>query len=122
MSDSLLPWVIGLGGSAGLVAVIREGVSVIRLVRKGVSAKEGKRKTDIVQQRDEALDQAARDRVIADHEAKRRRELEEYASRLRRQLFETTSATVADVEQWPEDKTLTRAEVDRIVHEHYNDG
>jgi hypothetical protein len=79
---------VALGGGAGVALMLREFVSVFATIRSGVSAKEGKRKTDIVQQRDEALERARVSDARADGEATSRRAYQEYASGLRRQLIE----------------------------------
>jgi hypothetical protein len=79
---------VALGGGAGVALMLREFVAVFATIRSGVSAKEGKRKTDIVQQRDEALERARLADGRADDEATKRRAYQEYASRLRRQLIE----------------------------------
>jgi len=86
---------VALGGGAGVSLMLREVISVLATVRSGVSAREGKRKSDIVQQRDEAIARAARAETRADEadaraddEAAKRRTVQEHASRLRRQLIE----------------------------------
>lgn len=86
MVDTTL--LVALGGGAGVALMLREFVSVFATIRSGVSAKEGKRKTDIVQQRDEAIERANAADARADEEAGKRRSLQEYASELRRQLIE----------------------------------
>ena len=86
MVDTTL--LVALGGGAGVALMLREFVSVFATIRSGVSAKEGKRKTDIVQQRDEAIERARLADERADGEAAKRRAYQEYASRLRRQLIE----------------------------------
>lgn len=80
--------IVALGGGAGLALLLRELVAVFAALRQGVSAREGKRRTDIVQQRDEALVRAARAEARHDGEARARRAVQDYASRLRRQLLE----------------------------------
>jgi len=79
---------VALGGGAGVALMLREFISVFATLRNGVSAREGKRRTDIVQQRDEALEAAALANERADDEAAKRRREQEYGSRLRRQLIE----------------------------------
>lgn len=86
MVDTTL--LVALGGGAGVALMLREFVAVFATIRSGVSAKEGKRKTDIVQQRDEALERARRAEARADAEATKRRSFQEYAAELRRQLIE----------------------------------
>lgn len=86
MVDTTL--LVALGGGAGVSLMLREVISVLATVRSGVSAREGKRKTDIVQQRDEAIEKANAESARADAADEKRRALQEYASRLRRQLIE----------------------------------
>jgi hypothetical protein len=85
--------IAALGGLTGLALLVKELVSAMAAVRSGVSAREGKRKSDIVQQRDEALaradretSRADRESARADDEAVKRRVADEYAARLRLQL------------------------------------
>jgi hypothetical protein len=60
--DAALPFIIALGGGAGLGAGLKALVDTIIAVRAGVSAREGKRRSDIVQQRDEAIRDAVTER------------------------------------------------------------
>ena len=78
--------IAALGGLTGLALLVKELVSALGAVRSGVSAREGKRKSDIVQQRDEAIARAARETARADDETAKRRVADEYAARLRLQL------------------------------------
>lgn len=54
--------ITALGGAVGIGSGFRALVTTIQKLRQGVSAREGKRKVDIVQQRDEALVQLAIER------------------------------------------------------------
>lgn len=93
-----LNWVailVAVLGAGGIGAAIREIASVVSLARQGVSGKEDKRRSDIIAQRDHALQLQAEaedaERVAdarADAEAAHRRHWEEVAARLRRQLIE----------------------------------
>lgn len=92
MVDTTL--LVALGGGAGVALIIREVVSVVAALRQGVSAKEGKRKTDIVQQRDEAIDDARVAKLArvaaenrADEESEKRRSWQEIAARYKRLLL-----------------------------------
>jgi hypothetical protein len=78
--------IAALGGLTGLALLVKELVSAMAAVRSGVSAREGKRKSDIVQQRDEAIARAERETERADNELAKRRGADEYAARLRLQL------------------------------------
>jgi len=86
MIDTTL--LVALGGGAGITLLLRESVSVVASLRNGISAREGKRRVDIVQQRDEAILRADREEQRADDEANKRRTLLEYVSKLRRRLIE----------------------------------
>lgn len=116
MGDNILPWIVALGGATGIGLLLREITSVITLLRKGVSAKEDKRKIDIVQQRDRALRREAEANVRFEHEAAGRRRVQEYASQLRRKLFEK-GVPLDELESFPEQHTLSREEVDKIIKE-----
>jgi len=78
--------IAALGGLTGLALLLKEFVSALGAVRSGVSAREGKRKSDIVQQRDEAIARAKSETARADDELAKRRVADEYAARLRLQL------------------------------------
>jgi len=87
--------VTALGGGAGIALLLRELLSVVAALRNGVSAREGKRKADIVQQRDEALERAAAAEAQtraadrrADTEREKRIAWQEDAAAHRRQLLE----------------------------------
>lgn len=67
--EAWLPWVIALGGGTGLGAGLKALADTVLALRAGVSAREGKRKADIVQQRDEAI----RDATEADRKAEEER-------------------------------------------------
>lgn len=92
MVDTTL--LVALGGGAGVALIIREVLSVVAALRQGVSAKEGKRKTDIVQQRDEAIEEARKAKLAraeaetrADAESEKRRQWQEVAARYKRLLL-----------------------------------
>lgn len=96
-----------LGGGAGIALLLRELISVVAALRNGVSAREGKRKADIVQQRDEALERAtkaeAQTRAAnarADLEREKRIAYQEDAAAHRRQLVENglTPGSPPDIE------------------------
>lgn len=53
-----VPWIVALGGGAGVGAGVKALIDVILLLRSGVKASEGRRKADIVLQRDEAIRRA----------------------------------------------------------------
>jgi len=120
MGDNILPWIVALGGATGIGLLFREITSVVTLLRKGVSAKEDKRKIDIVHQRDRALRREAEMSVRYEHEASGRRKVQEYASQLRRKLFEQ-GIPLNELEPFPEQHTLSREEVDAIIKEHNNE-
>lgn len=82
MLDTTL--LVALGGGAGVALLLREFISVVAALRNGVSAREGKRRADIVQQRDEAIVRAEKAEERADAEAADRRRYAEHASSIRR--------------------------------------
>lgn len=139
MSTDLTSLVAAFGGGAGLVAVGRSLLTVIRLVRKGVSVREGKRRVDIVQQRDEALAVAARERERADEQQKRaydeqrradwaeanrqvavenEQRAREHAAALRVQLIEQAGLAREQLPAWPDmERTIPREEFNRLRRE-----
>lgn len=114
-----------LGGGAGVSAVIQATGTVIAKIRRGVSPREGKRRVDIVQQRDEALtrldraneraDWADANRQIAVANEQRARE---HAAELRVQLIAAASISRDELPEWPEmDATIPREEFERLRRE-----
>lgn len=114
-----------LGGGAGLSAVITSLGTVIAKIRRGVSPREGKRRVDIVQQRDEALaklDQAneraewadANRQVAVTNEQRAR----EHAAELRVQLIAAAGISRDELPDWPDmDRTIPREEFRRLRSE-----
>ena len=100
MSDEItpLPYIVAAVGSGGLGLFLREIFDIITKLRNGVSARESKRKTDLVAQRDAADRRAFAAEQRAERETEKRREIAEYAARLRLRLINTG----ADVAPWPE--------------------
>lgn len=81
---------VALVGGGGVGVAIREVVGVVTLARQGVSGKEDRRRSDIIAQRDHALQlQAEAEKgeraadARADLEAEHRRQWQEEAARLR---------------------------------------
>lgn len=124
--DDALPWIIAFGGGTGLGAGIKTLVDTVIAVRNGVSAREGKRKADIVQQRDEALEEAREERVRANFEMSRADWAEanmrvyganagrarEHAAELRVLLVEH-GVPRAELPPWPEmDLNIPRNQID----------
>lgn len=114
-----------LGGGAGISAVLQATGTVIAKIRRGVSPREGKRRVDIVQQRDEALvrlDQAAEradwadaNRLVAVANEQRARE---HAAELRVQLIAAASISRDELPDWPDmDRTIPREEFHRLRRE-----
>lgn len=96
--------VVAIVGGGGVGVAIREIVGVVTLARQGVSGKEDRRRSDIIAQRDHALQMQAEAEageraadIRADTEADMRRHWQEVAARLRRQLIELG----ADPGPWP---------------------
>jgi len=129
MDWDLVPITAAVGGGAGILALAQAFVTVSRLVRQGVSVREGKRRVDIVQQRDEALEQARRERERADAEQARadwadanrqiavanEQRAREHAAELRVQLVERAGLGRDELPTWPDmDRTIPRAEFDRL--------
>jgi hypothetical protein len=106
-----VPLIVALLGTAGLGAFIREIVSAITKVVGGMSARESKRKVDIVQQRDEALTRMNRAWRQVDREAEKRRAALDYAARLRRHLIELGETPEPEPDFG---RTITRAELEQL--------
>lgn len=95
---------VSVVGAGGLGAAAREIAGVISLARKGVSGKEDRRRSDIIAQRDHALEKQAEaeagERAAearADKEAELRRKWQEEAARLRVQII----SAGGDPGPWP---------------------
>lgn len=109
--DQLLPVLVAVLGAGGFGAFFREIIAGLFKVAGGMSARESKRKVDIVQQRDAALARAAEAWRVVDDEARKRRGAQEEAARLRRLCI------VNGLEPGPEPdlgRTITRAELTEI--------
>lgn len=111
-----------LGGGAGISAVLQATGTVIAKIKRGVSPREGKRRVDIVQQRDEALarldraqeraDWADANRQIAVSNEQRARE---HAAELRVQLIAAAGISRDELPEWPDmDRTIPRDEFHRL--------
>lgn len=114
MQIDIVPALVAVLGAGGLGAFIRELVSGLTKVLGGMSARESKRKVDIVEQRDIAIAREARAWRQVDAEAEKRRKVHEWAARLSRQLI------MAGIEPDPEPvlgRTVTREELNRIQEE-----
>lgn len=73
--------IIALLGAGGLGAFFKDIVEGLWKLRRGVSARETKRRIDVVQQRDEAIERAARAERNVDR-------MREYTTELRIKLLE----------------------------------
>jgi hypothetical protein len=103
---NLVALVVAFLGAGGIGVFFREIVSIITLIRNGVSAKESKRKNDLVAQRDREFARAEHAIAERDMEARNRRRLEEYSTRLRRALIEANAEQ--SIQPWPDlEDTLT---------------
>jgi hypothetical protein len=114
-----------LGGGAGVSAVLQATGTVIAKIRRGVSPREGKRRVDIVQQRDEALlrldqateraDWADANRLVAVANEQRARE---HAAELRVQLIAAAGISRDELPDWPDmHRTNPREEFHRLRRE-----
>lgn len=89
-----IAFVTALGGASAIGLFFREIFNIFTLLRKGVSAKESKRRGDIVAQRDHAIQRAERAELRAeeaenrvDAERENRRIVWAHAARLERLLL-----------------------------------
>jgi hypothetical protein len=138
MTWDIVPSLAAVGGGAGVLALAQAIVTVVRLIRRGVSVREGKRRVDIVQQRDEALQATHRERERADEQQARadveqrradwaeanrqvavqnEQRAREHAADLRVRLIEAGQPRER-IPEWPDmDRTIPRAEFERLRRE-----
>ena len=122
--NAALPYVLALGGGTGLGAGLKALTDTILAVRSGVSAREGKRKMDIVQQRDEAEDDATAERKRANAEMVRadwcelnmriarsnEQRVREHAAELRLALMGAGALRRDQLPKWPDmEETVPRS-------------
>lgn len=122
--EAMLPWLVGVGGGGGLLALVKAIMEVVGKVRAGVSAREGKRRVDLVEQRDAAVlkaqlaeERANRyrdERDVADQVALASRRNEqrarEHAAELRIELMERAGMRREELPPWPEmEDTIPRS-------------
>ncbi|PCN47021.1 hypothetical protein Csp2054_14355 [Curtobacterium sp. 'Ferrero'] len=121
--------IAALGGGVGIGHVIRALATVLQKLRAGVSPREGKRRIDIVQQRDEALARLDKERMRASAEQARadwadanrqvavenEQRAREHAAALRVQLIEQAGLTREELPAWPEmERTIPREQFLRV--------
>lgn len=99
--------IAALVSALGVGAILKDAVTSLLKWLSGMSARENKRKGDIVQEREEAV-------AIADNEAKNRRKLEEALAEMRRKAIAEWNVPQDQLPTWPEYHTLTAEEVRRI--------
>lgn len=93
-----IPVLVAAIGAGGLSAFAREIVDVVTKVRNGVSARESKRKNDIIAQRDRAVVRAEAAEARTDREREARRLVEAHAARLEIALIRAGG----DPPAWPD--------------------
>lgn len=126
MFEPWLPYIVAIGGGTGIGAGLKALVDTILALRAGVSAREGKRRADIVQQRDEALrdvsverrrasaEQIRADWAVDNAEISRANEqrAREHAAELRNRLMDELHLTRDQLPPWPEmEKTIPRSKL-----------
>lgn len=111
MKFDLVPLIIAVIGAGGLGAFFREIIAGVMKVLGGMSARESKRKVDIVEQRDEAVAREARAWRLVDSEADKRRTIQEWAARLQRQLIVAGLEPVAEPVL---ERSITKAELKQL--------
>lgn len=105
MKVDLVPLVVGLIGAGGLGAFFREIVAGVTKILGGMSARESKRKVDIVQQRDAAV-------ALAESEGEQKRMWRERYYVLRIQLI-NMGASPGALPEGLED-TVTKAQLKEL--------
>lgn len=132
-----IPLIVALGGGTGIGLGIKALVDTVLAMRAGVNAREGKRRADIVQQRDEALTAAAAantraDRYLAErdladlnnqvHKANESR-AREHAADLRVYVMEKFNVRRDELPPWPTmDETIPRAKLLELLKQHEQEG
>jgi len=107
--------VIALLGAGGLGAFVKDIFEGLWKLRSGVSARETKRRIDVVQQRDEAYTRLEQERDRADRAERNVAALREYVTDLRIQL-RTAGVQRNEIAPQPDlERTLDRNEVRRII-------
>ena len=111
MQLDLVPLIVALIGVGGLGAFFREIVTGVAKVLGGMSARESKRKVDIVEQRDVAVAREQKAWRLVDDEAAKRRKALEYSARLRRLLIQNG---IEPPDEPVFEKTLTKAQLKEL--------
>lgn len=107
--------IAALLGAGGIGAFFKDLFEVVFKLRSGVSARETKRRIDVVQQRDEAYTRELLERERADREARNSQRLQITVTRLQMQLIRA-GVDERVVEPMPDlENTLDRNEVQRII-------
>lgn len=102
MKDIPVALIVALIGTGGAGLFIREIVDVVLKVVLGISAKESKRKLDLVSRAEEAEDRADFADARADVAVRNQGTLREYAQGLRLDLMEAGGRTRESLKPWPE--------------------
>lgn len=109
-------------GSGGIGAGFRDIVAGIRKTRRGMAAREPRRRRDVFKQRDDALDAIDIERDRADKEARNAREMTEYAARLRLRMIQEHGADV-ELPDWPDlEETMPRLKYKEARTKEISDG
>lgn len=99
--------IAALVSALGIGAILKDGITSLLKWLSGMSARESKRKGDIVQEREDAV-------ALADQEAKNRRKLEEALAEMRRRAIYEWNIPQDQLPPFPEYHTLTAEEVRRL--------
>jgi hypothetical protein len=107
-----VPIIAAVLGAGGLGALFREVIAAIGKLTTGMSARETKRKIDIVQQRDAALTRESKAWSQVDREAAKRRAVQDYAAALRRQLI--VNGITPALEEPTLEQTITKTQLQEL--------
>lgn len=120
--EGAIPLLVALGGGAGIGAGLKALIDTLLALRAGVSAREGRRKADIAEQRDEALKRLEAERGkttaalevahlervraewatrMAQTAVRNSQRAREHAAELRILLMERANLTRAELPEWP---------------------
>lgn len=107
--------IVALLGAGGIGAFVKDLFEVVFKLRSGVSARETKRRIDVVQQRDEAYARETQERDRADREARNSQRLQITVTKLQMQLIRH-GIPETDIVQMPDlEHTVEREKVRRHV-------
>jgi hypothetical protein len=139
VDSTVMPLILQLGGGAGIALLLKSLFEVLVAIRSGASVREGKRNSQIIQQRDAAILRVEEQRERADAADRRADEekaradwaennqhiersnsqrAREHAAELRVSLMEKAGLSRAELPTWPTmENPIPRSELFRRIEE-----